>query len=60
MLHKKILKINLSYLKKKNFNLNIIRKMSLIPKKKFNNGYEIPVLGLGTYKVKFFILNFII
>lgn len=32
-------------------NFFFIRKMSMIPKKKFNNGREIPVLGLGTYKV---------
>lgn len=41
----KILKFN-SYLK----NLNFTRKMSF-QKKKLNNGLEIPVLGLGTYKV---------
>lgn len=26
---------------------------NIVPKLKLNNGYEIPVLGLGTYKVKF-------
>ena len=51
MLHKSILKINIRYLKTHHLNLNTIRKMSLIPKKKLNDGYEIPVLGLGTYKV---------
>lgn len=26
--------------------------MNIVPKIKLNNGYEIPVLGFGTYKVR--------
>lgn len=36
------------------------RKMApiLAPKVKLNNGYEMPVLGLGTYEVSFFLCRF--
>lgn len=34
--------------------------MSSVPTLKLNNGYEIPMLGLGTYKVFFLLLQFYI